>query len=475
MNELGVSQRGDGVDVAVFSAHATAIEFCVFDGARETRHRLRQRSGDIFHGHIKGITAGARYGLRAHGPYLPREGHRFNANKLLIDPYATALDAPLALHRSMLGYRDNDDLSFDDTDSAPHVPKAIVLDPIGRVSRALTPWDQTSLYELQVRGFTMRNEAIPLPLRGRFAGLAHPAAIGHLVDLGITAVEIMPAAAWIEERHLAAMGRTNYWGYNPIALMAPDPRLAPDGWDEIRATVAALEAAGIETILDVVLNHTGEADELGPTLSFRGLDNASYYRLLPDNSARYIDDTGCGNTIAFDRPAPLRLAMDTLRAWASRTGLHGVRFDLAATMGRRAAGFEADAPLLQAIVQDPQLRALKLIAEPWDPGPGGHRTGAFPHAWGEWNDRFRDDARRFWRGDPGMLGALATRLAGSADIFAAKRHPSRSINFITAHDGFTLADLTAYTHKRNHANGENNRDGTDANHAWNNGTEGPSA
>jgi glycogen operon protein len=475
---LGVTPCGDGVNVAVFSANAAAIEFCLFEGEREVRRaRLRGHIGDVFHDHIPDVAVGARYGLRAHGPYLPREGHRFNPSKLLIDPYARMIDRPLALHASMFGYRPeepDDGLSFNDIDSAPFVPKGIVLnsDTPQRSNRPITPWPRTALYEMQVRGFTARHPGIPETIRGRFAALAHPAAIDHLVRLGITAIEIMPSAAWIEERHLAAHGLRNYWGYNPIAFLAPDPRLAPGGWDEVRAATAALTAAGIEVIVDVVLNHSGEGDALGPTLSLRGLDNATYYRALPGTPWRYADDTGCGNTIALDRPAPLRLAMDALRTWATQAGIHGFRFDLATTLGRGEDGFDPAAPLISAIGQEPVLRDLKLIAEPWDVGPGGYRLGAFPAAWGEWNDRFRDGVRLFWRGDQGRLGDLATRLAGSADLFAPRRVASRSINFVVAHDGFTLADLVSYTHKVNSANGEENRDGTDTNFSWNNGAEG---
>lgn len=472
---LGVCPDGDGVNVAVFSVHADAIEFCLFDAdGREIRRvRLPERSGDVFHGHVAGVLPGARYGLRAHGPYDPANGHRFNPSKLLLDPYATAIDRKFSLHASMFAERDG---KFDDSDSGFAMPKGIVgaaasLLPGGR---SPVPWSRTVLYELHVRGFTMRHAAIPPELRGRFAGLAHPAAIGHLVRLGVTSVELLPAAAWIEERHLAARGLTNHWGYNPVALMAPDPGLAPGGWAEIRAAIAALEAAGIETILDVVLNHTGEGDEFGPTLSLRGLDNASYYRTLPGDAARYINDSGTGNTLALHRPPVLRLAMDALRNWAVLGGVHGFRFDLATALGRRPDGFDPTAPLLAAIGQDPVLRGLKLIAEPWDIGPGGYQLGAFPAVFGEWNDRFRDAARRFWRGDAGMTAELATRIAGSADLFAAKRRPSRGINFITAHDGFTLADLVAYERKHNAANGEDNRDGTDGNLSWNNGAEGAS-
>jgi len=477
---LGVSPSGDGVNVAVFSANASAIEFCLFEGDREVRRvRLRGRTGDVFHDHVADVAPAARYGLRAHGPYRPADGHRFNPAKLLLDPYAMAIDRPFTLHESMFDYRRGSagaNLAPDDTDSAPFMPKGIVLGPGAApgFSPPITPWSDTVLYELHVRGFTICHPDIPQSLRGRFAGLAHPAAIGHLLRLGVTTVEIMPAAAWIAERHLVALGLRNYWGYNPVTFMAPDPGLAPEGWEEIRAAVSALGAAGIEVVLDVVLNHSGEGDDLGPTLSLRGLDNATYYRALPGSPWRYANDTGCGNTLALDRPAPLRLMMDALRLWAQEAGLHGFRFDLATTLGRRDDGFDPAAPLLSAIAQDPLLRNLKLIAEPWDIGSGGYQVGAFPSGWGEWNDRFRDSVRRFWRGDPGQLGELATRLAGSSDLFGKRGVASRSINFVAAHDGFTLADLVSYTHKVNAANGEANRDGTNANFSWNNGVEGSS-
>ncbi len=469
---LGVTPDGDGVNVAVHSANATAIEFCVFGAQGETEHSriaLPCRTGDVFHGHFAGIAQGTRYGLRAHGPWNPQDGHVFNPSKLLLDPYALALDRAPHVDPSMFGQ--HDDGSMDDTDSAAAMPKAIVTRPVvAKPGASLTPWSQTVLYELHVRGFTMTHPGIPEALRGTFAGLAHPAAVAHLKSLGVTAVEIMPPCAWMEERHLAERGLTNYWGYNSVAFLAPDPRLAPGGWQEVRETVAALADAGIETIIDIVLNHTGEGDMRGPTVSLRGLDNASYFRLA---DGALVNDTGCGNTLALDRPHSLRLAMDCLRAWANFGGVHGFRFDLAPVLGRRKDGFDPQAPLLQAIEQDPVLSRLKMIAEPWDAGWGGYQLGQFPGRWGEWNDRFRDDVRMFWRGDSGRLGALATRLSGSADIFAPHRGPSRSVNFITAHDGFSLADLVAYTEKHNAANGENNRDGTSDNFSWNNGAEGP--
>ena len=476
---LGVALVAGGANVAVHSAHATAIEFCLFDadgGTELERIALPERTGDVFHGRIGGIAAGLRYGLRAHGPYDPRHGHRFNAAKLLVDPYATALDRRFALHPAVFG-EFPDGTTRNDADSAPFVPKAVVLPPAapGPARASPVPWGGTVLYELHVRGFTKSHPDVPESIRGTCAGLAHPAAIAHLVRLGVTTVELMPIASWIDERHLGPLGLSNYWGYNPVALMVPDARLAPGGMAELAACVAALHGAGLEVLLDVVLNHTGEGDALGPTLSLRGLDNATYYRTLPGDRARYANDAGCGNTLALDRAPVLRLAMDALRHHARAAGVDGFRFDLATTLARGEHGFDPAAPLLQAIAQDPVLRELKFVAEPWDIGPGGHRLGAFPAGWGEWNDLYRDTVRRFWRGDDARAGALATRLAGSADIFAARsRPPSRSVNFVCAHDGFTLADLVAHERKHNEANGEGNRDGTDANHSWNHGVEGPS-
>ena len=371
---LGVTLARDGANVAVVSAHASAIELCLFD-ASGTNERaciaLPERTGDVFHGFVPGIAAGDRYGLRAHGPYDPRNGHRFNPAKLLVDPYARALDRPFALHAAMFG-AGADDRVPDEADSAPFVPKAIVVAaaPAAPAARPHVPWPQTILYEMHVRGFTRTHPGVPEALRGTCAGLAHPAAIAHLARLGVTTVELMPIAAAIDERHLAPLGLTNYWGYNPVALFVPDPRLAPGGIGEVRACVAALQAAGIEVLLDVVLNHTGEGDARGPTVSLRGLDNATYYRTFADDRARYVDDTGCGNTLALDRPPVLRLALDVLRYYADAAGVDGFRFDLATTLGRRDDGFDPAAPLLQAIAQDPVLRGLKLVAEPWDVGPG---------------------------------------------------------------------------------------------------------
>jgi glycogen debranching enzyme GlgX/4-alpha-glucanotransferase len=495
-DRLGVTAAGSGVDVAVVSENATRIELCLFgaDGATETdRIALPERTGDVFHGFVPDVAPGTRYGLRAHGPFDPGNGHRFNPAKLLVDPYATALDRPFRLDPLMFDRASGDHVERDEADSAAVVPKAIVPAAMATASSLLPPEEEGGrrpdegrrpwgagtasdvVYELHVRGFTKTHPAIPDPIRGTMAGLAHPAAIEHLVKLGVGTVELMPLAAWIDERHLVRLGLSNYWGYNPVTMLAPDPRLAPGGMAEVRATVDALHAAGLRVILDVVLNHTGEGDAFGPTVSLRGLDSALYYRHGSDRPEGLVDDTGCGNTLALDRPAVLRLAMDTLRHWAIEGGVDGFRFDLGATLGRRQDGFDPAAPLYQAIEQDPLLRTLRIVAEPWDVGPGGYRLGELPARWGEWNDKYRDTVRRFWRGDGWTVGELATRLSGSADVFAARhRRPSSGVAFLAAHDGFSLADLVAYREKHNAANGEDNRDGHGENYSWNHGVEGPS-
>lgn len=475
---LGATPTATGTNFAVFSADAGSIHVCLYDRAGEVerrRVRLPARSGDVHHGHIEGVGPGDRYGLRAEGPWRPEAGRRFNPAKLLVDPYAVAIDRPFQLADALFDAR-RLGAAGDAVDSGPFVPKAIVTGPVDRPAPRLAPpiaWDRQVIYELHVRGFSKLNPAVPEPIRGTFAGLGHPASIVHLKRLGVTTVELMPVAAWLDERHLPPLGLTNYWGYNPVAWMAPDPRLAPGGFAEVAAAVAALHAAGIAVILDVVFNHSGESDHLGPTVSMRGLDNASYYRLAPDDPALYVNDAGTGNILACDRPPVLRLVMDAMRCWVERAGIDGFRFDLATTLARRADGFDPAAPLLAAIDQDPLLRDLIRIAEPWDIGLGGYQLGNFPAPWGEWNDRYRDTVRRFFRGDGGVIGDLATRLAGSADLFAPRhRGLDRSVNFVTAHDGFTLADLVAHARKHNEANGEANRDGTDDNKSWNNGAEG---
>ena len=474
---LGAAPDGAGVNFAVASGSAEAIFVSLFDsdGCETARIRLPRRTGNVFHGHISGLGPGARYGLRAHSPFEPQSGHRFNCAKLLVDPFATRLDRPLTLDASLFDARIHG-AAEDDIDSAPFVPKAIVEapEPFRPPRRPNAEWRDLVIYELHVRGFTKLRHDIPESLRGTFAGLAHESPVEYLRRLGATAVELLPIAAWIDERHLPPLGLSNYWGYNPIAMCAPDPRLAPGGWAEVRTAVDALHNAGIAVILDVVFNHTGESDEFGPTLSMRGLDNAGFYRLQAGNPALYVNDAGCGNVPALERPMCMRLALEALRTCVIRAGVDGFRYDLATVLGRRELGFDPNHPLLAAIVQDPWLKDLIHIAEPWDSGLGGYRLGAFPAPWGEWNDHSRDSFRQFWRGDPGSVGAFATRLAGSADIFGPRHRPlSRSINFVTAHDGFTLADLVAFKTKRNEANGEDNRDGTNDNISWNCGTEGP--
>lgn len=467
---LGATLDETGANFAWPAPGASAVFVCVFDAQdREiARIRLPGRHGAVHHGHVEGIAAGTRYGLRVEGAFEPWNGHRFNPAKLLVDPWARQIDRRFALAPALFDTGDAPDAA----DSAPFLPKAVLAPPLPPIRRH-APRGPQVIYELHVKGFTATHPAIPEVLRGTFAGLAHPAAIAHLRGLGVTCVELLPAAAWVDERHLPPLGLANYWGYNPAALLAPDPGLAPGGMAEVRDAVAALQDAGIAVVLDVVLNHTGEGDELGPTLSLKGLGNADFYRLRGDDRRRYANDTGCGHALALDRHWGLRLAMDALRHWAEQAGLDGFRLDLATTLARRDHGFDADAPMIQAMRQDPALRDLLIIAEPWDIGHDGYRLGQFPPGWGEWNDRFRDDVRRFWRGDSGMVGALARRLAGSADTFR-ERSLADSVNFVTAHDGFTLADLVSFTAKRNHANGEDNRDGTDDNKSWNNGAEGPS-
>ncbi|MDO9706951.1 glycogen debranching protein GlgX [Paracraurococcus lichenis] len=463
---LGATADAAGVNVAVVAPDATAIELCLFDAIRDVQiacHPLPGRTGDVWHGHVPGIGPGARYGLRAHGPWEPWAGHRFDPAKLLLDPWARRIDRPFRLHESQLRHG---------ADSAPFVPKAVVPVPEAPAPPPPASPGPRVIYELHVRGFTRLHPEVPEELRGTFAGLGHPAAIAHLRALGVTHVELMPAAAGIDERHLPPLGLNNHWNYNPVLFLAPDPRLAPGGMEEVRAAIAALRAAGIGAILDVVYNHSGEGDEDGPTLSLRGLANRAFHRFAPDG--RYANEAGCGNTLALDRPWPLRLAMDAMRHWVLAAGVEGFRLDLATVLGRREGGFDPHAPLLQAMRQDPLLRERIVIAEPWDIGWGGYRLGEFPPGWGEWNDRFRDTVRRFWRGDAGMVPDLATRLAGSADLFGpARRRVSDSINYVTSHDGFTLADLVAFTRKRNEANGEHGHDGHNENHSWNGGVEGP--
>jgi glycogen operon protein len=452
---LGVTLSDEGINVAVVSRHASAVHVSLFEGDTETvRFALAQRLGDIHFGLIAGVKAGQKYGLRADGPFDPGAGHLFDSNKLLADPYAAAIDRAVSWHP---------ELAQHGAETAHLVPKCIVREPLSDAVR-LPSKRPEFIYEIAVKAFSRLHPAIPEKDRGTVAALRHPAAIDHLTKLGVDTVELMPLMAWIDERHLPPLGLANAWGYNPVSFFAPDPRLAPGGLPEIRAAVAALHQAGIRTVLDVVFNHTGESDLGGPTLSLRGLDNALYYRHA---EGRLVNDTGCGNTLALDQYPAMRLVIDAMRHWVRTTGIDGFRYDLATVMGRTPRGFESDAALLSAIRQDPMLGPLIHIVEPWDVGPQGYRLGEFPPAWLEWNDRYRDDVRRFWRGDPGAQGALATRLAGSSDVFAAThRRPSCGVNFVAAHDGFTLADAVAYERKYNFANGEGNRDGNDHEISW---------
>lgn len=485
---LGATWDGTGVNIAVFSDNATKVELCVFDSAdegTELRVELPERTYRVFHGYFPDLKPGALYGFRVHGPYSPYQGHRFNSNKLLLDPYARAIGRNLKWDDSLFGYRFGDpaeDLSFDERDSAPYAPLGLIVDTAftwGNDRLPQTPWEKTVIYEVHVKGFTKLMPGVPEKLRGTYAGLASAVAIEHLKSLGVTAVELMPIHYHVDERFLVQQGRVNYWGYNTLGFFAPDPRYCATRDPELmvqefKSMVRTLHAAGIEVILDVVYNHTAEGDQLGPTLSWRGIDNASYYRLKPDNLRRYMDFTGCGNTPQIRHPRVLQLMMDSLRYWATEMHVDGFRFDLAATLARQYSSVDLLSGFFNVIHQDPVLSQVKLIAEPWDVGDDGYQVGRFPVIWTEWNARYRDCVRRFWKGDGGTVNELATRLAGSSDLYMDDgRRPSASVNFVTCHDGFTLQDLVSFDSKHNEANGEGNRDGTDANYSWNCGAEGP--
>ncbi len=480
---MGATVDEGGVNFAVFSANAHLIELCLFtdEGRREiARMLITEREGDIWHIRVDGMKAGQRYGFRVHGPYQPEDGHRFNAHKLLIDPYAKAWDGKLRWSDALMGYRIGSargDLSFDTRDSAFAVPKSVVVDE--RAMPALPPGPnrllaETVIYEAHVKGLTMTNPHVPASARGRYAGLCHPAMVDHLVKLGVTAVELLPVQGFFDDRFLVAKGLTNYWGYNTMGFFTPEPRYAARSpRAEFREMVWRLHEAGIEVILDVVYNHTGEGDELGPTMSFRGFDNRSYYRLA-GGGRYYANDSGTGNALNTVHPMVLRLVADSLRHWVTHFGVDGFRFDLATSLGREAGGFDPGAGFFDVLRQDPVLAGVKLIAEPWDIGPGGYQLGGYPYPFAEWNDKYRDGVRRFWRGDAGLTPDLAKRLMATAENFDHEgRSATASVNFLTAHDGFTLQDVVSFTVKRNLANGEDNRDGHSENHSDNLGVEGP--
>ena len=483
---MGATWTGDGVNFALFSAHAEAVDLCLFDagGRRElARIPLPGRTGDTWHGFLPGAGPGLVYGYRAHGRYAPRQGHRFNKHKLLLDPHARALVGALRYGSEIYGFTRGraEEWRQDISDSASSVPKARVVDPHAfdwRGDRPPgTPMDRTVIYELHPKGFTRLHPDVPPHLRGTYVGLAQPAVLDYLVGLGVTAVELMPVQQFITEPHLHERGLSNYWGYNTLAFFAPHAGYAlADPVREFREMVRAMHDAGLEVILDVVFNHTAEGGGDGPTLSMRGIDNRSYYRLEPNDLRQHTNWTGCGNTLNLDHPEVLRLVLDCLRYWVADMHVDGFRFDLATTLGRQGEGFEREGRFFAAVEQDPMLAGVKLIAEPWDLGPQGYQLGAFPRRWAEWNDRFRDAVRGYWRGDPAVVPRLVERLAGSSDLFMlGGRGPPESINYVACHDGFTLRDAVSYARKHNEANGEDNRDGDDHTVTWNNGAEGPTA
>jgi len=480
---LGAHWNGAGTNFSVFSEVATGIDLCLFDSGEERRIAIRERSNYCWHVFMPGIGPGQRYGFRAHGPWDPASGRRCNPAKLLLDPYARAIDGVVNWGLDVLPHQpDTDGMVLSDTDSAPVVPRSLVVDtsfdwegdqPLGR------PLADTIVYELHVRGFSASNPAIPEELRGTYAGLGHPASIEYLQSLGITAVELLPVHHFLDEAHVLDRGLKNYWGYNSIGFFAPHAAYAVGGdaaraVDEFKGMVKALHAAGIEVLLDVVYNHTAEGNHLGAMLSFKGFDNAAYYRLVPDSPQHYMDFSGVGNTLNLRHPQTTRLVMDSLRYWVTEMHVDGFRFDLAVALARGERDFDSWSPFLTAAGQDPVLATTKLIAEPWDVSDGGYQVGRFPAGWSEWNGRYRDVVRDYWRSQPGTLGEFATRLTGSADLYKDNgRAPTASINFVTVHDGFTLRDLVSYNDKHNEANAEDNRDGTNDNRSWNLGAEGP--
>jgi isoamylase len=482
--QQGATWDGLGVNFSLFSANATKVELCLFDstGRQEIqRIELPEYTDEVWHGYLPDAGPGTVYAYRVYGSYEPEAGHRFNPNKLVLDPYAKAHIGRLKWGPELFGYTlgaAGDDLTFDERDSAQLMPKCVVIDPAftwSRDRKPTVPWDRTILYELHVKGFTKRNPIVPETLRGSFAGLAHQEVIEYIKSLGVTSVELLPIHSFVNDSLLLDRGLTNYWGYNTIGFFAADPRYFSTGAiTEFKQMVAHFHAASLEIILDVVYNHTAEGNERGPTLSFRGIDNASYYRLMPDEPRYYINDTGTGNTVNMSHPRVLQMVTDSLRYWITEMHVDGFRFDLGTILGREVGGFDQGGGFLDSCRQDPLLSQVKLVAEPWDCGPGGYQVGSFPPGWAEWNDRYRDTVRSFWKGDQGKAAEMASRLAASGDLFNKRgRKPWASINFVTAHDGFTLNDLVSYNDKHNEANGENNQDGTSNNLAWNCGAEGP--
>jgi glycogen operon protein len=486
---IGATWDGEGVNFALHSDNATAVELCLFDsehGEGETvRVFLPEHSHQVWHGYLPGLKPGQLYGYRVHGPYDPSNGHRFNPNKLLIDPYARAIAGVIDWHDSLFGYNfdaEEKDLSMSETDSAPYIPKSVVIDNSAYDwegdTRTRVSYHNSIIYEMHVKGFTKRNPQIPEELRGTYAGLAHPATIDYLTKLGVTTVELMPVHHFVNDHSLQQKGLNNYWGYNTIGFFAPDVRYSSSKHrggqvNEFKDMVKAMHRAGIEVILDVVYNHTAEGNELGPTLSFKGIDNATYYRLVEDDKRYYMDYTGTGNTLNANLPSVLRLMMDSLRYWVLEMHVDGFRFDLAPTLARELHEVNRLSAFFDIIHQDPVLAQVKLIAEPWDIGEGGYQVGNFPPGWAEWNGKYRDCIRDYWRGSDSMLGEFAQRFTGSPDLYQDdNRRPTASINFICAHDGFSLHDLVSYNEKHNEANGENNQDGEDHNRSWNCGVEG---
>jgi isoamylase len=481
---LGASYDGAGTNFAIFSEVAEAVELCLFDpDGTEERIRLREVDGFVWHCYLPGVEPGQRYGFRVHGPYDPTRGLHCNPAKLLIDPYTKAVDGPVRWDEAVFGYPFGDPGARNDADSAPFVPKSVVVNPFfdwGSDRPPRIPYHESVIYEAHVRGLTITHPDVPEELRGSYAGIAHPVMIEHLKTLGVTAIELMPVHEFLDDHHLQERGLSNYWGYNTIAFLAPHHAYASadsrpgSQVPEFKAMVRDLHEAGIEVILDVVYNHTAEGNHMGPTLSMRGIDNGAYYRLVEDDRRYYMDYTGTGNSLNVRNPHTLQLIMDSLRYWVTEMHVDGFRFDLASTLAREFYDVDRLSVFFDLVQQDPVISQVKLIAEPWDVGPGGYQVGNFPPLWTEWNGKYRDTVRDFWRGEPGTLGEFASRITGSSDLYQDDgRRPYASINFVTAHDGFTLADLVSYNGKHNEDNGEDNNDGESHNRSWNCGVEGP--